>query len=362
VETLDLKPTTYPVSDFLQWQRQGTLDLRPPYQRRSVWSQKAKSLLVDSIVRGFPIPLIFLHSQIDLKKAASMRQVVDGQQRIRTLLAYVDATSLGKSATPEDEFTMLKVHNPELHGLTFGELPDESRTKILETHLPVIVLPSGISDTEILRIFQRMNSTGLKLNPQELRNAEFYGTFKTVSYALAYEQNPRWLSWGLFTQSKIAQMLEVEFTSDLLGLALEGVKARTKATIDKLYRDYDDVLDEQEAVEQWVRSTIELLDAIFGRSRSPQSLKRFRSTAWTYSAAAVLTDIDRFSLQSAPRSKATTGAPQPADPDAVARSLERIDTILRSASIDDKTLKPLRGATSDRRSREHRIDFIRNNL
>src|SRR5688572_9925288 len=100
---LDTTPITYPISDFLAWQRQGLLDLRPPYQRLSVWTKRAKSLLIDSVLRGYPIPLIFLHNTLDLDRAVSVRQVVDGQQRIRTLLAFIDPACLD-DWTDEDEF------------------------------------------------------------------------------------------------------------------------------------------------------------------------------------------------------------------------------------------------------------------
>ena len=60
--------TTYKVSDFLSWQRSKTLELRPSFQRRPVWQPGAKSYLLDTIIRGLPIPIIFLREQkTDLK-------------------------------------------------------------------------------------------------------------------------------------------------------------------------------------------------------------------------------------------------------------------------------------------------------
>jgi hypothetical protein len=52
-----LKPTktVYTVSDFLDWQRGGTLRLKPIFQRREVWTAKAKSLLIDTVVKGLPV-------------------------------------------------------------------------------------------------------------------------------------------------------------------------------------------------------------------------------------------------------------------------------------------------------------------
>ena len=78
-------------------------------------------------------------------------------------------------------------------------------------------------------------------------------------------------------------MLEVEFTSDLLGLLMVGVQARTKATIDKLYRDNDSYVPDIDRLTDLFVGTCDLLDQVFGREQSPSSLKRFRSTGWIYS-------------------------------------------------------------------------------
>ncbi|MGO9207301.1 MAG: DUF262 domain-containing protein, partial [Candidatus Limnocylindrales bacterium] len=81
--------TVYTVGQFLEWQRTGVLRLQPVFQRRSVWSLKAKSLLIDSVVRGLPMPIVFLRQLQDLKTFRSQMEVVDGQQRLRTLLSFI---------------------------------------------------------------------------------------------------------------------------------------------------------------------------------------------------------------------------------------------------------------------------------
>ncbi|WP_028281067.1 hypothetical protein [Arthrobacter sp. H5] len=117
-------------------------------------------------------------------------------------------------------------------------LPDEAQQTILQTSLSVNVLPTDIPDVTILQIFQRMNTTGLRLKDQEVRNGSYFGEFKDASFALAYEQNQRWIEWGLFSRPDVAQMAEVEFTSDLVGALLRGVSGRSAAQITALYRDW----------------------------------------------------------------------------------------------------------------------------
>src|SRR5690349_12146313 len=94
LELYEATKTVYSINQFLDWQRSGTLRLRPPFQRREVWNPKAKSYLIDTIIRGLPIPIIFLRVIQDLKTLKQTLEVVDGQQRLRTFLSFIDPLSL----------------------------------------------------------------------------------------------------------------------------------------------------------------------------------------------------------------------------------------------------------------------------
>jgi uncharacterized protein with ParB-like and HNH nuclease domain len=90
MKSLEITRTIYKVSDFVSWQKAKSLVLSPNFQRRSVWKPGAKSYLIDTIVRGLPIPIIFLREQrANLASLEPRREVVDGQQRIRTVLSYI---------------------------------------------------------------------------------------------------------------------------------------------------------------------------------------------------------------------------------------------------------------------------------
>ncbi len=71
----------YSISDFVEWNSSKLLELSPSFQRRSVWSEKAKSYLMDTIIRGKPVPKVLMTQ--DLKKSKTIRTIIDGQQRIR---------------------------------------------------------------------------------------------------------------------------------------------------------------------------------------------------------------------------------------------------------------------------------------
>jgi hypothetical protein len=125
------------------------------------------------------------------------------------------------------------------------------------------VFPADTDDREILQIFARMNATGTKLNYQELRNAEFFGHFKLLSYDLATEQLNRWRDWRIFTPDQIARMDEVELTSEFMMLIMEGILEKNKSTIDAFYRDFDDEFPDEREVASRFRMTMDKIEAMF---------------------------------------------------------------------------------------------------
>ena len=78
-------PKIVQINDILQWYENGELELSPKYQRNSVWNEKAKSYLMDTIIRGLPIPPVFMRQKIDVTTKKTYREIIDGQQRFTSL-------------------------------------------------------------------------------------------------------------------------------------------------------------------------------------------------------------------------------------------------------------------------------------
>ena len=114
----------YSIADFLEWHNNNLLELSPEFQRRSVWSQNAKSYLIDTILRGKPMPKIIISQK--LSGSRSVRIVVDGQQRIRSILEFIDGG-----------YTISRAHNPDFAGYTFDMLPMDIRDEFLQYELGV---------------------------------------------------------------------------------------------------------------------------------------------------------------------------------------------------------------------------------
>lgn len=321
---------------------------------------------MDSIIRGFPIPLIFLHNRIDIASSRSVRQVVDGQQRLRTILSFVDPGCL-TDQDEWDDFVIVRAHNKEYANTHFADLPDEIQSQILQTTLSVNVLPPDIDDVTVLQIFQRMNTTGIKLTDQEVRNGTYFGEFKDVSYSLAYEQNQRWLDWDIFSQQEIAQMKEVEFTSDLLGALIRGVSGRSASQIDALYKEFDDTLPDRDGITDRFRVTLDNIAQIYdGRATEPAP-RRFYSTSWLYPLFAVVAGLDDNGRD--PRNDLAAGLPASSWHNAVtdrkmlAQAMLEVDRLITTrGALPDELAESLKRQTTHKASRLQRIRLIRSVL
>ena len=275
MDAIDISRTQYRVSDFISWQRSKTLVLSPSFQRRAVWKSGAKSYLIDTIARGLPIPIIFLRDQrSDLSSLEPKREVVDGQQRLRTLIAFIDTSLLDDYKPGMDDFQISPVHNKQLGGRSFRQLPVVVQQRILDYQFSVHVLSASVDDREVLSIFARMNSTGVKLNDQELRNAEFYGAFKTSIYETAAAYLPRWRAWGIFNEDSIARMQEVELATEFALLMFDGIAGKRKTALDEIYKKKDEEYPERGEVERRFSIVLDTIDDRFGSELSSQPFRR----------------------------------------------------------------------------------------
>jgi hypothetical protein len=279
-------PNNFKVSDFLSWQRAGTLDLQPRFQRRSVWKPGAKSYLIDSLHRGLPVPLVFLRDRLDLVTGETVREVVDGQQRLRTVLSYIDPTALPDFDAERDSFSVSKIHNVELGGKAFAELSDESRGRILSYQFSVQTLPDDMTERDILEVFARLNSTGQTLTAQELRNAAYFGAFKSFIYDLSYRYTSEWLRWGIFTPDQLSRMAEVEMASDLVYNILYGISGKSKARLDRMYDEFDSEFEQSEMVRYQFDTVMNVIEQNYGdrirRSVFSKEVHFFSLFVYTY--------------------------------------------------------------------------------
>lgn len=267
--------TQYPVTDFREWSENGQLELAPKFQRRPVWSRQAKSYLIDTILRGMPIPPVFIRLRIDPERTQAVREVVDGQQRLRAVLEYLD-----------DDFAVSRAHDSPFGAKKFSQLPPEGKSRLRAYKFAVYML-EDLSDAEVLSIFARLNTYTLTLNPQERRNAEYFGEFKQTAYDLALEHNEFWTRNKILRDVDVARMKDAELVSELLLTMIKGITETRANHINACYQEFDESFPHRKTYVRQFRSVIDVIGELFPDTLSESE---FRKGPLFYSLFAAIYD------------------------------------------------------------------------
>ena len=221
------RPTQQDISWFLDLQRNGQLDLNPPYQRRSVWSGRDRRYFLDTIFRGYPSPAIFLYKHYG-EAARTVYDVVDGKQRLETILAFAN----GKLAIAKD------FGDVNLDGKKWSELGDELRRRFWDYTLPVEFI-KVVEGTVVNEVFERLNRNSRRLEPQELRHARHDGWFISLTEAEA-ENDDFWRLFKITSAARSRRMRDVQFISELFLVVIKGtVHGFDQELLDQACADYD---------------------------------------------------------------------------------------------------------------------------
>ena len=214
--------------------RRKEINLRPPYQRRheGVWTPKKKRLLIDSILRNYDIPKLYfreVESHPDLKY-----EVVDGQQRIRTIWEFLDGEfELG------EESGDLPHPLGNLAGKCYEELGSETKDRIAAFPLSIFVIQRA-DEEEIRDLFQRLQE-GTSLNPAERRNAMTGGMRDFVAATAGSDANSEPHSVLPLTRLPNQRFYWDDLVSLVTCLELAEGPANIKAPdLRRMYRDHDD--------------------------------------------------------------------------------------------------------------------------
>lgn len=168
------------VSVFCEQDAMKKYNYDPPYQRDyNVWDISQKSLLIDTIMKNFPMPPIFLQQIIE--KGKTRYDVIDGKQRLNTIKEFVnDKVPLPKSFGDDDYGISV------MNGLRYSEIEKMAKTnpdveEFLDVFWSYTISVEYIERTDeenviVDQIFDRLNRGGERLNPAELRKASYYDT------------------------------------------------------------------------------------------------------------------------------------------------------------------------------------------
>jgi len=341
----------YSISDFLEWDDTKQLVLSPKFQRRSVWTDNAKSYLMDTIVRGKPIPKVFIRQSINVQTRKSIREVVDGQQRLRTILSYIN-----------DGFKISPRHNEKYGGLYFSQLDsvdDQIQQHILNYEVSTDLLVN-LPDKEILDIFSRLNSYSVTLNDQEKINANHFGPFKILADNISHSLNDFWLNNKIISSQKILRMGDVTLVSDLLIAMCEGIqsKKQIKSYYSKFENDFP--FNEKNLHIQFEK-TIETINLIFDNDLKSTEFKRIHVFYSLFTSIYhTLYGVKNLNVEQ--KTIAENDYPKARNKLEKVESLFQTEDVSVLNGVENQFLTDSRRATTDTKVRIRRTEYIVNLL
>lgn len=173
----------YTVDSLVKRMRAGAFRI-PEFQRQFVWTSKHASKFIESLLMGLPVPGIFLYKEAETNE----HLVIDGQQRLRTLQAFYDCILRGK------EFKLQGVREP-WSGKTYKTLDAADILKLDDSIVHATIFkqdkPEDVLDS-IYFVFERINTGGIRLSPQEIRNCVSLGPF--IKHVKALNSYASWRS------------------------------------------------------------------------------------------------------------------------------------------------------------------------
>lgn len=247
----------YPVDGLVKRVRNNDVYV-PPFQRDYVWSINDASRFIESLLLGLPVPGIFLSKEPKDQQLL----VIDGQQRLKSLVYFYEGTF-----KPTGKPFRLKGVQPEYEGKTYTSLPNRERRRLDDSiiHATVVKQDKPSKDnSSIYHIFERINSGGRNLRPQEIRACIYQGRLNELLRSL--NENEEWRSiFGRVNKRMRDQELILRFLA--LFYFADAYSSPMKGFLNKYMAANKDLeLQGEEEIRGAFESTISVLHASLGDS------------------------------------------------------------------------------------------------
>lgn len=289
---------------LLEGIRSGTLVPNPEFQRRLVWSNKHKSAFIETVLRGYPFPEIYVAAgEVDLDTGEGTEMLVDGQQRLTTLKQYFEASpdlKLSSGITP------------------YSQLTNQEKKDFLD-YLVVVRDLGQMSITEMKEIFQRINSTNYSLNAMEIHNARFDGELKQFAESLA--QHSFFENHRIFRTNEIRRMGDTVFTLSVI-ITVMSTYFNLDSEFEKYLRQYNDEFEEKERLESELQNVFQFI----GKCGLTQNSRAFRRKS------------DLFTLLVESHRTVTKNKEKPLDPVKVGKRLRQFYELVDKSVRTEETI------------------------
>lgn len=177
---VDYYGADFPVDLLVRRMEQGDFII-PGFQREYVWKEAEASRFIESLLIGLPTPSLFLAKD----KFSTQYIVIDGQQRLKTLQYFF------AGEFPDGRVFRLKGVAGALNGRSYSQLPPADQRALQDSIIHCIIISDNYDPSGMFHIFERLNTTGTPLNPQEVRNAIYHGPFSKFLEELSQGENWR---------------------------------------------------------------------------------------------------------------------------------------------------------------------------
>lgn len=334
-------PQVYTIADFLKWNDDGELQLNPKFQRGSVWSPQARTYLIDSILRGYPIPKLLLRTVVDRDSRRTKRDVVDGQQRLRTIIDFSDGKlTLGSKAD-------------ELKGLKYGDLEDELKDKFLSYKLTCEQLMNA-DDEDVLEVFVRINSYAVPVSEAELRNARFDNEFSEIVKDAVSRHRDVW-ALGVISERDRVRMVDQSVMAEAFAFIHRGVADGAELDITKFYTlmsKPSSLLPEPQTLDDAIEVAVDLVGGLANEPLVQRPHFLILLAAIMY-AQGFLPDSKLSLENAAPRSSMLQNT------DAIRDSLANLNIALGNDQVDAfAAFRAAKTSTQRMKSRQVRFDYF----
>jgi len=224
---MEITRSSFTISEIRDmWQRKELIVNRNYQRSPSVWPDSARTYFIDTILNRYIFPKVYFYQVFDKARKKVIREIVDGQQRLTTILSFLN-----------DEFA-LSSRSIKHQGKRFSELDEELQQQFLTYGVEVDIIYSA-EQADLLAMFTRMNAYTAPLNPAEKRHAEFEGQFKWFIIEATGEIGPRLVGFNVLTSKQAIRMHDAEFLTELAIVLDQGIVNKSEASLTNIYRKYD---------------------------------------------------------------------------------------------------------------------------
>lgn len=253
----------FTIADLVGWLNDKNLDINRDYQRGAgLWPLNARSYFIDTILNGYPFPKVTIRQKMDLKTRRTIREIIDGQQRLMSILDFAN-----------NKFNLTAV-SKKYKGKKFNELNDEDKENFLKYEVSVDTIIAA-TEEEVLEIFRRMNSYTLPLNDQEKRHATYQGKFKWFVKDMADLYVPLFENHKILTVKQISRMTDADLITELCQVLLDGVEAKSASKLNRLYKQYDKTFEQEGEVKEKLQLVIDYIKMELNSVLSNGNLKGY---------------------------------------------------------------------------------------